>query len=99
MAVAAAGNEYHALPSLLSQPGQISQNSVLQAIDIGRRASDSPTLNPVQTPLEEVPMTPLYLNPGDNYFVLTNGNTGYGEHDIQEERVEPPDEEMESGEE
>lgn len=99
MMAAAAVNEYHALPSNQTQPAQISQNSVLQAIDIGRRASDSPTLNPVQTPLEEVPMTPLYLNPGDNYFVLTNGSNGYGELETQEERVEDLDEEMESGEE
>lgn len=33
------------------------------------RGSDSPTLNPVQTPGEEQPMTPLYLNNElHNYF-------------------------------
>lgn len=32
------------------------------SIPLNRKGSDSPTLNPVQTPQEEMPMTPLYLN-------------------------------------
>lgn len=42
-------------------------------IDIQRKGSDSPILNPVQTPIEDMPMTPLYLNSdSDSYFVLSN---------------------------
>lgn len=48
-------------------------NSVSQAINI-KTGGEEPVLNPVQTPLEDLPMTPLYLNSEDNYFVLTNGS-------------------------
>lgn len=49
-------------------------HSVSKAININKAGGESPVLNPVQTPLEDFPMTPLYLNGGgDNYFVLTNG--------------------------
>ncbi|SGZ54535.1 CIC11C00000003574 [Sungouiella intermedia] len=51
-----------------------SMHSVSKAININKAGGESPVLNPVQTPLEDFPMTPLYLNGGgDNYFVLTNG--------------------------
>lgn len=41
------------------------------------RGDDSPTLNPVQTPLEDLPMTPLYLNSeADLYFVYSNSGHG-----------------------
>lgn len=57
---------------MLASVGSI--NSVSKAIDISKNGSDSPVLNPVQTPLEDFPMTPLFLNGGgDHYFVLTNG--------------------------
>ncbi|GEQ72120.1 hypothetical protein JCM33374_g5806 [Metschnikowia sp. JCM 33374] len=38
----------------------------------------SPTLNPVQTPQEDLPMTPLYLSSEDGYFVSSN-QKGFGE--------------------
>lgn len=59
------------------QPGQQhrmqgSINSTSKAINI-RSGGDLPVLNPVQTPLEDLPMTPLYLNAeSDSYFVLSN---------------------------
>lgn len=50
-----------------------SLHSVSKAINI-KSGGDSPVLIPVQTPLEDFPMTPLFLNgTSDNYFVLTNG--------------------------
>lgn len=39
-----------------------------KAIAIKHLGSDSPTLNPVQTPSEDPPMTPLYLGSNDDYF-------------------------------
>lgn len=40
--------------------------------DIERSGGQSPILNPVQTPLEDMPMTPLYLSSDGNlYFVLS----------------------------
>lgn len=55
-----------------------STHAVSKAINIKRTGSDSPVLNPVQTPIEDTPMTPLYLNSErNNYFVLTNdGSVG-----------------------
>lgn len=51
-----------------------SMHAVSKAININTAGGDSPVLNPVQTPLEEFPMTPLFLNGGgNNYFVFTNG--------------------------
>lgn len=41
------------------------------------KGGDSPTLNPVQTPVEDMPMTPLYLSSEGGYFVSTN--KGFGE--------------------
>lgn len=49
-------------------------HSVSKAINISMTGGDSPVLNPVLTPLEEFPMTPLFLNAGgENYFVFANG--------------------------
>lgn len=49
-----------------------SANSVSKAINIKGSGGDSPILNPVQTPIEDMPITPLYLNSEKNsYFVLT----------------------------
>ncbi|RKP29132.1 hypothetical protein METBISCDRAFT_24514 [Metschnikowia bicuspidata] len=46
-------------------------------VNIQRSGSDSPVLYPVQTPLEDMPITPLYLNPDSNsYFVLSHSNGG-----------------------
>lgn len=57
---------------------QGSQNLVSKTINIQRSGGDSPILNPVQTPLEDTPMTPLYLNSNSNsYFVLSNPLSGY----------------------
>lgn len=43
------------------------------------KGAQSPILNPVQTPLEDLPMTPLYLNSeADSYFVYKKpNNQGY----------------------
>ncbi|KAF3993105.1 hypothetical protein FT663_00929 [Candidozyma haemuli var. vulneris] len=54
------------------------------------RGDDSPILNPVQTPLEDMPMTPLYLNSeADSYFVYTKG----GNHSNQKRELFQYDEE------
>lgn len=57
-----------------------SAHSVSKAINIRRSGGDSPALNPVQTPIEDLPITPLYLNSEKNsYFVLTNDGS-VGQH-------------------
>lgn len=62
-----------------------SKHSVSKAININKSGGDSPVLNPVQTPLEDFPMTPLFLNGGgDNYFVLTNGQAVQNHHNSRE---------------
>ncbi|OBA21735.1 hypothetical protein METBIDRAFT_12210 [Metschnikowia bicuspidata var. bicuspidata NRRL YB-4993] len=43
------------------------------------RGGDSPVLIPVQTPIEDIPMTPLYLNSEGSYFADSNGPRDYGE--------------------
>ena len=48
------------------------------AINIAR-GSDSPVLNPVQTPLEDMPMTPLYLSSDGGYFLSSNAQKSFGE--------------------
>lgn len=48
---------------------QICSHSVSQAIAISNEGNKSPILNPVLTPLEDLPMTPLFLNHGDHYFI------------------------------
>lgn len=52
-------------------------HSVSKAINIKHAGDSSPVLNPVQTPLEDLPMTPLYLNSEESYFVLTNNQNAY----------------------
>lgn len=63
--------------SLGTQEPPLSLHLVSRHINIQRSGSDSPILNPVQTPLEDTPMTPLYLNsdPG-SYFVLSTAQQG-----------------------
>lgn len=83
---------------LLGSVGSL--NSTSKAIDISKTGSDSPVLNPVQTPLEDFPMTPLFLNSGgDHYFVLTNGqsnqpNTNYQLNEFDETEEKNSDDEM-----
>lgn len=75
-----------------------SKNSVSQAINIRQSGNDSPVLNPVQTPLEDLPMTPLYLNSeSDHYFVLTNHTQARHHHfssDIAGQNIDEIEEEQ-----
>lgn len=73
------GHQQHAYSTVVG-----STHAVSGAINIATSGGDSPVLNPVQTPLEECPMTPLFLNGGgDNYFVLTNGPGLHPERDYR----------------
>lgn len=77
--------QLHSTPHTTQQNGQYfavgSANSVSKAINIKGSGGDSPVLNPVQTPIEDMPMTPLYLNSEKNsYFVLTNEVSAGGRH-------------------
>ena len=59
----------------------VSTNSVSKAINIKNSGGDSPVLIPVQTPIEDLPMTPLYLNSDKNsYFVFTKDSHGSTRH-------------------
>lgn len=84
-------------------PNVDSTHAVSKAISINTAGGDSPVLNPVQTPLEEFPMTPLFLNGGgNNYFVFTNGVNARdyqlgGFDGIDETEQEQEEEEEEEG--
>lgn len=93
----------------ISEPARVqeeqgSQNLVSKHINIQRSGGDSPILNPVQTPLEDGPMTPLYLNTDPNsYFVLSNSQPGYLKTNVaygfNTEKIDEKDDyEMELGE-
>lgn len=78
-AITPLGNNHQTMP-MAGTPSSENQGSlhlVSKHINIQRSGGDSPILNPVQTPIEDMPMTPLYLNSDPNsYFVLTNSQSG-----------------------
>lgn len=70
----------HVMPMLQIQP------VMPEPIYAGKGGGSSPILYPVQTPSEDPPMTPLYLN-GDGYFALVRIPEGM-EMEMEEEREE-----------
>lgn len=74
------GNNFQTTPLAVNTrtEDEGSLHLVSKHINIQRSGGDSPILNPVQTPIEDMPMTPLYLNSDPNsYFVLTNSQSGH----------------------
>ncbi|ODV79403.1 uncharacterized protein CANTADRAFT_22146 [Suhomyces tanzawaensis NRRL Y-17324] len=72
------------------QPNAENFNYTTTIVPLDSAGHDSPNLVPVQTPLEDPPMTPLYLNKltldsGDSYFgnyTFTGTNNEFGGKDI-----------------
>lgn len=74
------GNNYQTAPmaGATFSENQGSLHLVSKHINIQRSGGDSPILHPVQTPIEDMPMTPLYLNSDSNsYFVIANSQSGH----------------------